>query len=141
MGGKIIHRPERTYSGFSQIFIELCGSKVQLAPLHGNFSNGATNPNITYFENEFGAIENWKYHWKRITLKRNLLDEYHILLKVLLRNFGNVSIFLLGSMGVFLIFFHIFHVLKSAVNIVYIHQWIGEDFPILNFSVLVTMML
>ena len=29
-------------------FMELCGSKVQLPPLRGNFINGAANPEIVY---------------------------------------------------------------------------------------------
>ena len=34
-----IRMKKRTLSGFLQIFMELCKSKVQLAPLHGNFIN------------------------------------------------------------------------------------------------------
>ena len=36
----------RIFSGFSQIFVELCGSKVQLTPPDRNFINGITNPEI-----------------------------------------------------------------------------------------------
>ena len=35
-----IHKPRWIFSGFSQIFIELCGSKVQLAPSQKKFING-----------------------------------------------------------------------------------------------------
>ena len=34
--------------GFSWIFIDLCGSKVQLAPLHKNFINGVANSEIVH---------------------------------------------------------------------------------------------
>ena len=44
---KKIHKPRRTRCGFLQIFMELCGSKVQLAPLHGNFINSFANLEIT----------------------------------------------------------------------------------------------
>ena len=37
---KRIHKSGQTFSGFLRIFIEFCGSKVQVAPPHGNFSNG-----------------------------------------------------------------------------------------------------
>ena len=37
-----IRMKKRTLSGFLQIFMELCKSKVQLAPLHGNFINSMT---------------------------------------------------------------------------------------------------
>ena len=33
-------------SGFLRIFMELCESKVQLVPSHGNVINGVTNPEI-----------------------------------------------------------------------------------------------
>ena len=42
----------RTFSGFSRILIELCGSKVQLALPHGNFSNSLAIPEIIYFVRE-----------------------------------------------------------------------------------------
>ena len=41
-------QPRRTLSGFLRIFMELCGSKVQLGPLHGNFISGVANPKIGY---------------------------------------------------------------------------------------------
>ena len=34
-----VHKPGREFFGFAGMFIELCGSKVQLAPSHGSFSN------------------------------------------------------------------------------------------------------
>ena len=37
-----------TFSGFSQIPLELCVPKVQLAPQHGYFINGIANPKIAY---------------------------------------------------------------------------------------------
>ena len=43
IGCKKIHKPGRTFFGFSQIFMELCGAKVQLSPLHGNFISGDVN--------------------------------------------------------------------------------------------------
>ena len=46
LGCKRIHKPRRILSGFLRIFIELCGSKVQLAPLQGNFINGVAKPEI-----------------------------------------------------------------------------------------------
>ena len=48
LGWKRIHKPRRTLSGFLQMFMELCGSRVQLAPPHGNFINGVANPEIVY---------------------------------------------------------------------------------------------
>ena len=39
LGCKRIHKPGRTFSGFSRIFMELCGFKVQLGPTPGNFIN------------------------------------------------------------------------------------------------------
>ena len=30
------------------MFMELCGSKIQLAPPHGNFINGVANPEMVY---------------------------------------------------------------------------------------------
>lgn len=41
---KRIHKTGSTFSPFSRIFIELCGSKVPLAPLHGDFIIGVANP-------------------------------------------------------------------------------------------------
>ena len=38
----------QTKGRFLWIFIELCGSKVQLAPLHGNFISVVANPKIVY---------------------------------------------------------------------------------------------
>ena len=48
LGCKRIHKPGRTVPGFLQIFMELCQSKAQLAPPHGNPINGAANPEIVY---------------------------------------------------------------------------------------------
>ena len=48
LGYKRIHKPERTFSGFLQISMDLCGSKVQLTPPDRNFINGITNPEIVY---------------------------------------------------------------------------------------------
>ena len=45
---KRIHKPGRTFSGFSQIFMEFCRSNVQLAPPHENILNDITNPKIVY---------------------------------------------------------------------------------------------
>ena len=45
LGCKRIHKP-RTLPGFLRIFMEFCGSKVQLAPPHGHFTNGVANPEI-----------------------------------------------------------------------------------------------
>ena len=39
LGCKRIQKPGRTFSGFSRIFMELCGFKVQLALPHGSFIN------------------------------------------------------------------------------------------------------
>ena len=41
-------KPGRTFSGFSRIFMELSGFKVELAPPHGNSINGVANPKIVY---------------------------------------------------------------------------------------------
>ena len=46
---KRIHKPGRTFSGFSRIFMELCKSKVQLGPPHGSFINGVANPETIYY--------------------------------------------------------------------------------------------
>ena len=45
---KRIHKLGRTFSECSGILIESSGSKVQLAPPHGSFINGVTNPKIVY---------------------------------------------------------------------------------------------
>ena len=37
-------KPGRIFSGFSRVLMELCGSKVQLAPPQENFINGVSNP-------------------------------------------------------------------------------------------------
>ena len=57
LGFKRMHKPRRTFSGFPQICMELCGSKVQLAVYfpHRNFiNNGVANPEIVY--------NSWKFH-------------------------------------------------------------------------------
>ena len=43
-----VHKTGNTFSGFSRIFMELCGSKVQLASSHGNFIDDVANPEIVY---------------------------------------------------------------------------------------------
>ena len=43
---------KRIFSGFLRILIELCGSKVQLAPPHGNFISSVANPEIVYYEED-----------------------------------------------------------------------------------------
>ena len=48
LGYKRIHKPERTFSEFLQISMELCGSKVQLTPPDRNLISGITNPEIVY---------------------------------------------------------------------------------------------
>ena len=48
LGWKRIHKPRRVLSGFLQIFIELCRSKVQPASPHGNFINGVAKLEIVY---------------------------------------------------------------------------------------------
>ena len=42
-------QPGMASFGFSRIFVELCGRKVQLAPSHGNFFNVVANPEIVYY--------------------------------------------------------------------------------------------
>ena len=74
LGCKRSHKLERTFSGFSWMFIELSGSKVQLAPPHANFINGVANPEIVSSsrnkseKNELGRI-----HVQRINKPGNLL--------------------------------------------------------------------
>ena len=46
LGCKRIHKLGRTCSGFLWSFMELCRSKVQLAPPRGNLSNGFAKPEI-----------------------------------------------------------------------------------------------
>ena len=46
LGWKRSHKTRRTLSGFLRIFMELCGSKVQLAPPHGIAISGFTNAEI-----------------------------------------------------------------------------------------------
>ena len=48
LGYKRLHKQGKTLSGFSQIFMELCGSKVELTPPDRNFINGITNPEIVH---------------------------------------------------------------------------------------------
>ena len=43
---------KRIFSEFLRILIELCGSKVQLAPPHGNFISSVANPEIVYYEED-----------------------------------------------------------------------------------------
>ena len=46
LGCQRIHKPGRAFSGFSQISMELYGSKIQLAPPHRNFINDVANPEM-----------------------------------------------------------------------------------------------
>ena len=39
---------KRTLSGFVRIFMELCRTKDQLAPPHGNFFRGVPNSELVY---------------------------------------------------------------------------------------------
>ena len=48
LGCKRIHISGRKFSGFLRIVMELCGSKVQLAPLHGILINGIANSETIY---------------------------------------------------------------------------------------------
>lgn len=45
---KRIHKPEQTLSRFSQIFLELWKSNVQLGSTHGNFTSGVSNSKIVF---------------------------------------------------------------------------------------------
>ena len=46
---KRIHKPGRTFSGYSRIFVELCKSKVQLGLPHKNFINEVATPETVYY--------------------------------------------------------------------------------------------
>ena len=48
LGCERIYNPGRKFFRSSRIFMELCGSKIQLAFLHGSFISGVTNPEIVY---------------------------------------------------------------------------------------------
>ena len=50
LGWKRIHNSRRTLSGFIRIFLELCRSKGQLAPPHGNIINGVAYPKVVYMQ-------------------------------------------------------------------------------------------
>ena len=74
LGCKRIHKPGLIFSAFFQTFLELCRSKVQLKPLHRNFTDGVTNPVIIYLEifallntnyNDFFIFNNFLISFKR----------------------------------------------------------------------------
>ena len=48
LGCQLIDKPGRAFSGFSRIFMELYGFKVQLAPPHANLISGIANSEIVY---------------------------------------------------------------------------------------------
>ena len=48
VGWKKIHKPGMTFSEFSQIFMELCRTKVQIVPPYGNVFSGVANCKIFY---------------------------------------------------------------------------------------------
>ena len=56
LGCKRIHKPGRTFSGFSRVFMELYGSKVQLAPQHGYFIMASLTPKSSIFKWKSGSI-------------------------------------------------------------------------------------
>ena len=67
---------KRTLSGFLPTFMELCGSKVQLAPPLGNFINfGVGNPEIVYMLLLLFQILCIDYFLKKpLTLNENSLN-------------------------------------------------------------------
>ena len=67
---------KRTLSGFLPTFMELCGSKVQLAPPLGNFINfGVANPEIVYMLLLLFQIPCIDYFLKKpLTLNENSLN-------------------------------------------------------------------
>ena len=72
-----IRMKKRTLSGFLQIFMELCKSKVQLAPLHGNFINSmALLPQNHLYAATFFQILciDCLFYLKMITLTENSLN-------------------------------------------------------------------
>ena len=46
--GTRMQKNPQTREDILRIFMELCGSKVQLAPQHRNFINGIANPKVVY---------------------------------------------------------------------------------------------
>ena len=76
---KRIQKPRRTLSGFLQIFMELCGSKVKLSPRTEISSIGVTNPEIAYMLLLFKILSiDWFlflfFLKKTLTLTENLLN-------------------------------------------------------------------
>ena len=69
---KRIHKPRRTLSGL-QIFMELCGPKVQLGSPHGNFINDVAGPKIVYMLLRFQIHCIYRPRKKTLTLTENLL--------------------------------------------------------------------
>ena len=49
-------------------FMELCRSKVQLAPLHGNVINGVADPEIVYMLLLFQILND---NWERVLLGKS----------------------------------------------------------------------
>ena len=78
IGWKRIHKPRRILSGFLRIFMELCESKAQLVPLHGNFISGVANPEIVYMLLRFQIVcIDWFFFFfflKRLLWQKNLLN-------------------------------------------------------------------
>ena len=70
---------KRTLSWFVRIFMELCQSKVQLAPPHGNFFRGVPNSELVYILLRFQilCIDWFSFFFlkeKPLTLAENLLN-------------------------------------------------------------------
>ena len=79
-GWKRIHKPRRTLSGFLRIFMELCRSKVQLVPPHGNLISGVSIPEIAYMLLRFQIL---CIDWFFLKKKRLLWQKtYRILMKL-----------------------------------------------------------
>ena len=72
LGCKRTHKPRRTLPGFFTDFMELCGSKDQIAPWHENFINDVANPKSSircYFFKYFVLTGFLKKYWTKIEQK------------------------------------------------------------------------
>ena len=72
LGWKRIHKSKRRRSGFLRISMDLCGSKVQLPPQHGNFINGVANPEIVLLIFQIHCID-W-FSLKNAYFDRKFID-------------------------------------------------------------------